>query len=451
VIRARIATLAVPAYLFLALLLGGSTRGIWGNMALQLLAIALLAWAVLSPAREPWPQQARPLVLVAVAGLLLILLQLVPVPPALWSGLPGRGGVAEGYTLLGAPLPWLPLSLNPYGSLASALALLPPIAVAAVILTKPQRDSWLAAALLAGACLGVGLGALQTASAGPGKSDLFLYEITNGGSVGFFANRNHMGTLLLASLPFAFALLGGALQAREKDRSAGSSVFLGAIVLLLVAGIVLNGSTAVLLLGPPVLGFSLLLLPMPRRWRRILAFAALLLLIVSAVALSTLPRGGAETDGDVSLQSRLQLWSASAPLAGDFLPLGSGLGSFEHAFHLYENPAETTRTYVNHAHNDYLELLIEIGVAGALLIIAFLACWSRLAFRLWRSPGASRLARAATIVSAAVLVQSLVDYPLRTAAIASLFGLCVGLMARPDGQGDTGHQGAGRPRHVVIG
>ncbi|HJR82836.1 MAG TPA: O-antigen ligase family protein [Sphingomicrobium sp.] len=450
-IGTRIAALAVPSYLLLALLLGGSTRGIWGNMGLQLLAIALLAWTALSGARQELPSGARPLALIIAAGLVLVVLQLVPLPPAVWSSLPGREAVAEGYAVLGKPLPWLPLSLNPYGSLASALALLPPVAVAAVVLTRPQREAWLAAALLAGACLGVGLGALQIASAGPGKSDVFLYEITNGGAVGFFANRNHMGTLLLAGLPFAIALLGSALQARERSRSAGSAALVGAVVLLLLAGIVLNGSTAVLLLGAPVLGFSLLLLPMPRRWRRILAFAALLVLIVSAVAVTAMPRGGSESDGDMSLLSRLELWNAGAPLAGDFIPLGSGLGSFEHAFHLYETPAETTRTYVNHVHNDYLELFIELGIPGALLIIAFLAWWSRQLVSLWRSPLASRLTRAATIVSAAILAQSLVDYPLRTAAIASLFGLCLGLMARSGGQREPGQQGAGGPRHVVIG
>jgi O-antigen ligase len=291
---------------------------------------------------------------------------------------------------------------------------------------------------------------LQVASAGPGKSDLFLYEITNGGAVGFFANRNHMGTLLLAGLPFAFALLGGALRAREKSRSAGSSALLGAIVLLLLAGIVLNGSTAVLLLGPPVLGFSLLLLPMPGRWRRMLAIAATLLLIVSALALGAMPRG-ADVEGDMSLQSRLELWRASAPLARDLVPLGGGLGSFEHLFHLYENPAETTRTYVNHAHNDYLELWIELGLAGALLIIAFFSWWTRRLVALWRTPAEGRLALAGSIASAAILAQSLVDYPLRTTAISSLFALCVGLMARPRGQDASGQRDPGKPRHVVIG
>ena len=36
-----------PAYLFLCLILGGSAQGIWQNMALQLLGLALIAWAAL--------------------------------------------------------------------------------------------------------------------------------------------------------------------------------------------------------------------------------------------------------------------------------------------------------------------------------------------------------------------------------------------------------------------
>src|SRR4051794_33274885 len=96
----RAGALAAPSFLFLALLLGGSTRGIWGNLALQLLAIPLLAWAVLAGERPQWRAAAKPLALILVAGLMLILLQLVPLPPALWTRLPGRGPVSEGFSLL---------------------------------------------------------------------------------------------------------------------------------------------------------------------------------------------------------------------------------------------------------------------------------------------------------------------------------------------------------------
>ena len=42
----------VPAYLFLCLLLGGSTQGIWFNLALQLGGILLLVWAMLAEQRS---------------------------------------------------------------------------------------------------------------------------------------------------------------------------------------------------------------------------------------------------------------------------------------------------------------------------------------------------------------------------------------------------------------
>ena len=449
--RAQLTSFAAPAYLLLALLLGGSTRGIWANMALQLLAIALIAWVALFPAQQ-WPARAKPLIFVLIAGIVLIFLQLVPLPPGIWTGLAGREPVARGFALLGEELPWLPLSLAPYATLASALALLPPVAIGAVVLLKPQRESWLAAAILAAACLGVILGALQMTSAGPGKSDLYLYGITNSGAVGFFANRNHMGTLLLASLPFAFAMLGTGQKQKDKGQSFAVSGLVGAVIVLLLVGIVLNGSTAVLILGLPVLGFSLLLLPIAGKWRRALALGAMVAAIAAALVLLATPAGGAERLGDLSLSSRVAIWSASVPIANDFLPWGSGLGSFEQVFHLYEDVSATTRTYVNHVHNDYLELVLELGLPGALLVLAFLIWWVRRLSDQWRSPLSSRHARAATIVSAAILAQCLVDYPLRTAAIAALFGACLGLMASASAAASAlRRRDAKSPRHVVIG
>ena len=46
---------------------------------------------------------------------------LVPLPPELWTALPGRDHVREGYALLGQPLPWMPISLAPFDTVASAL------------------------------------------------------------------------------------------------------------------------------------------------------------------------------------------------------------------------------------------------------------------------------------------------------------------------------------------
>jgi hypothetical protein len=50
-------------------------------------------------------------------------------------------------------------------------------------------------------------------------------------------------------------------------------------------------------------------------------------------------------------------------------------------------------------------------------------------WRAWRTAEAGPFARAAAIASAAVLIHSLVDFPLRTAAIAACFGMCLALLA----------------------
>ena len=98
-------------------------------------------------------------------------------------------------------------------------------------------------------------------------------------------------------------------------------------------------------------------------------------------------------------------------------------------YQLYERPDQVTNEYVIHAHNDYVELVLETGLAGIILIIVFLAWWAAAVWRVWRTAEAGPYARAAAIASAAVLAHSLVDFPLRTAAIATSFAMCLALLA----------------------
>lgn len=85
--------------------------------------------------------------------------------------------------------------------------------------------------------------------------------------------------------------------------------------------------------------------------------------------------------------------------------------------------------FVVHAHNDYLEVALELGLAGIVLTLLFLAWWAAAVWRTWRTAEPGPFARAAAIASAGVLIHSLVDFPLRTAAIAACFGMCIALLA----------------------
>lgn len=140
----------------------------------------------------------------------------------------------------------------------------------------------------------------------------------------------------------------------------------------------------------------------------------------------------------------------SFALARDFAPVGSGLGTFPKLYQLTEDPAKVDRWYVNHAHNDYLELAVETGLAGVLLILAFLLWWGRSVWRMLRSPSSDQFAVAGAIASAATLMHSMVDYPLRTAAIGAVFAMSVALIfqSRRSAQSDTDLRPA---RHLVVG
>jgi O-antigen ligase len=348
--------------------------------------------------------------------------------------LPGREFVADGYTLLGQDLPWLPLSLTPHETMATALALLPPFAVlAAMLRLGAYKENWLAGAILLGALASVLLGVLQVTT---DDRSWYLYRFSAfNAATGFFANSNHTGALLLVSLPFLLAI---AADQRDRLRESQSRSMVAALAaggaILLGTGIVINGSSAILLLGPPVAAASILMLirQTPNRVRRGFGLVAILL-AAGAAAVATLADGEMAPSSRTSITERAVIWARSAAAIGDHMPSGSGIGSFEPIYERYEDLATIDRFYVNHAHNDFLEVALETGVAGVLLLLAFLAWWTVRAGNAWRSPVSSYYGKAASIASATLLLHSFVDFPLRTAALSSVMAMCLALLARPRG------------------
>lgn len=128
---------------------------------------------------------------------------------------------------------------------------------------------------------------------------------------------------------------------------------------------------------------------------------------------------------------RVGLWSRTITAIMATMPIGTGLGTFTAVYPQFEDAMTVTYIYANHAHNDYLETLMTGGFPAFLLMIAFAVWWIRTSISIWRSPMRDAFAEAATVMTAIIMIHELVDYPLRTAAIAAIFGLCCGVMARP--------------------
>jgi O-antigen ligase len=70
---------------------------------------------------------------------------------------------------------------------------------------------------------------------------------------------------------------------------------------------------------------------------------------------------------------RTDIWKNSVEIIKSFPLLGTGAGTFEYVYPLYEHGE--IDGYVNYVHNDYLQLLVEQGVIGFLLLgMAVLLC-----------------------------------------------------------------------------
>jgi O-antigen ligase len=441
----------VPAFLFTCLLLGGSPQGIWRNFILQLLGLGLIGWALVADRRSHPTSAGRLLLWLVALWFTVALLQLIPLPPQWWSLLPGRQPVVEGFVLRGEALPWLPLSLAPAATLSMLPVMAVPLAmIVAVVLLGAYRSRWVVAALVLGTFLSVLLGAVQLSQGGP-----YLYDNYNTArATGLFANSNHQATLLLATLPFLGALIGHQqLNSRSRQSATvGRIVIALGAVAVIVLGIILNGSMAGLALLVPVALASIgIALPTSGKAPRLLAGLALLLMLGATVALAAFTDAGSNA---TSLTTRSEIYAITVKAISDTFPAGSGLGTFQAYYRMYENPALVDSFFINHAHSDPLEWVLETGLLGILLLCALLLWWGTRALRLWRAETPDLIALAATIASGAILAHSLVDYPLRDAAIQAVFALSLAFMAEPRSHSSRA-QGSGSlreraPRHLTL-
>ena len=444
-LASRVPGLALVVLLVAAFLMGGGSRGdILSLVVLRPLSFALLALGLIT-LRHEHVRANRGAFAVAAGMILLAALHLVPLGPDLWHALPGRSLLAEADRLSGAGDVARPLTVNPGAGWNAFYALAAPLAALVLaVQLEPDGRKRIRHLLIGIGVVSALLGLLQ--AIGPAKGPLYLYRITNAASpVGLFANRNHNALFLAALLPLlALVATSGKVPARGRAdrRPAWLAGALGAGALF-VSVVVASGSRAGLgaaalacALLPFVLGVSYadgwrwLAQRNPGKpsasrvpWRLVAALAlvaALVALFVTAGRETALERFAGEDNRGPS-------WQLILGLARDHLPWGSGLGSFVEVFQIAEPDWHLRQTYLNHAHNDLLEVAMTLGLPGLALVAALAVGLAVAAIRLIKSrrDPALREARAALVVLFLLAAGSLVDYPLRTPALACLFAALV--------------------------
>jgi hypothetical protein len=388
--------------------------------------------------------------------LLLPVLQLVPIPFETWRALPGRELPAEILEASGVALSARPLSLDPEATRRAGLALLPPIAVflAAASLSTRARLTLIKLIILFALVSGA-IGMLQYAA--PGTSSLYLFPraIFTEAS-GLFANRNFQSDLMLIAI-LATGYVA-CVDARRLSLRVGARVFRPSLMVLLLpffslALLATRSRTGAALLLPTLL-YSLLLASGFRLHGRLIgiavggAFAAIALFALAYPLLG----GVAErfelfwSEGEIRFQAIEDIRHA----IGLHWPLGAGLGTFDPVYRTVESLSVVRDRYLNHAHNDYLEIAMDAGLAGIGLVALFVGAYAVRAAKSLLEAARSEeamLRRLAVAVLGILLLHSIVDYPLRTFALSAIFAFfCAVLFTSGPGEpsGD-------RPRHSSRG
>jgi O-antigen ligase len=440
----RLATDAFVPYtsliVVLAMLFGaGGTQG-WSDAVVQLAALPLLAWALfkLTPSRLDRGGQWAVVLLCAI--LALPLLQLIPLPSSLWSGLPGRREFASAYEAAGMAVPWLPISLDPSATRLGLLSLLPATAIFLAMLSLEQRSRRILIVLIFIVAFASVVLDLQQTWEGPDSPLRFYASTERFRAVGFFANSNHNAAFLYCAIPFAIAWAIGLVLDRRRNRAIGLAL-LALLTLSIIFGVATTQSRAGLALLF-VAGLSSLLLAWRhdrgQSGRRLLRFA----IGTNVVALILAFQFGfvgfmqrVEAQGIEDVRWPVARITSQAAIAN--LPFGSGFGTFVPVYDKFAPRTLLAETYMNHAHNDWLELWLTGGAPAMVLVFSFLAWFGVATSRLWRSDQPETpvldvaLAQAASIVIVLLLLHSVVDYPLRTPTLSVLFAMACAFLIPP--------------------
>lgn len=434
--RFAVASLILVLVAAFALGGGGSQYGL-ANLLIQLIALVALAFhrdAFLLFWRDA-PLALRGLILLSVA---LPLLQIIPLPPSIWTVLPGRV-LVESAVIRAQPLGWMPFSVDPIRTLLALTGLFVPIIVLTIgwslSLGRLSLAAW---TIVAFGLLTLAIGAVQVTSNGTAGT-IFQEGGPTSLLLGTFANRNSTGLLLVFALALAVVLPA------PKPVPMVLPVRLGICVLLIVAIVLTRSRTAFVLTAIPIIlglirAYSHARMNKPagsaaRSWlarpaTAMLGSGVLLAVAVAGLAVAAPGRLGQTLERFENIEeARLYIWEDATYAIDRYWPLGSGMGTFEDVFQVDESLENLTRRRAGRAHNDYLEIAIEAGVPG----IALIAFWALfITYCTWRARQSHFrwLGWSGSAFLLAVALQSITDYPLRNHTLLALAGFATLVLVR---------------------
>ena len=331
-------------------------------------ALTLLYWAR-TPRRELAPALPRWTSLPLALLLGVMVLQLVPLPAPLLDGIsPARAELRNSLAAAASP-GWSSASVAPAKTvfhLVRFLGCIATLLLARELTWRLRLNNWMVAVPLVLVASLEGLLAVIQTTVQPSRL----------GVSGTYVNHNHLAGMLELSLPFSLAVVAVLLKRIRSDRPPGGVLTAKAAAgvagaALVFAGLLCSFSRAgfvAALISVAVMAALALTARGTSRARIAAALAAILFLAAAFFLL--LPdgfivryAGVASTDG-LLREGRVSLWSETLDLVRAYPLLGCGFGAYQSAFYQFKRSwPQVTDDY---AHNDYLQLLAELGPLGLL-------------------------------------------------------------------------------------
>jgi O-antigen ligase len=416
---------------------GGSRADASSLIILRPLSIACCAAGLWSLTYE----QARAFrALFVFAGCVfgLVTLHLIPLPPSIWQSLPGRALETQITETINLAQPWRPLTLSPRGTANALFSLFVPLAVLLLAAQISRREWHYVVKILSVMAMISALLAIVQFT-GSADSNAYFYRYTDRGwAVGPFANRNHYAIFCSMMMPvFFLSRINSRVHASVRVQIGAAIVGIATLLpMILVSGSRIGLVTAAISFIAIMLLFGTTPLRSIRLGRMQIDIRLCLSVATIALAVTTylfvkrqgISRFLATEQAD---DLRLKLLEPVFSIAKTFLPLGSGIGSFEVAYSINEPTALLRPTYLNHAHNDWLEVVMTAGIPGSVLLIAATIGVASLIYRAWRPvdqndrDADTTYARVGSVMLVVLACGSATDYPLRVPSLAAIAVLAI--------------------------
>jgi O-antigen ligase len=248
----------------------------------------------------------------------------------------------------------------------------------------------------------------------------------HGSIYGSYVNHDHYAGLMEMLVPFPLVVSMGHLL------TGGKRALVAFCAVLMASTIFLSGSRGGMLsFGLQIVVFAALTLVQRKNLRVALGMVAV---CVSILALLVFLGKGQVLGrlGDLGPDIRLNITKDCLRMFSHRPVWGWGLGTFPTVYPSYRS--FYTNLFVNEAHNDYAQLLVETGLLGFGLMLWFLVRLYRYGLptsRRWEFKWDGVVSLAALLGCTGILLHSFVDFNLQIPANAALFYVLCGLAASP--------------------